>query len=201
MDPSEHFKTHGYAKIKLLSDDMCSYLRTSMDTYREYVYREHGKKWWSDKEEDALAFNDRQIPLSFSHYGVPTCEALLHYLKPQFEEILEKSLDPCYTYSRIYYHKAFMEAHKDRPSCEFSSTINLFGGEEWPIYITGYSGETSEVILQPGWGIVYNGTECEHWRNENPGSNVYQTFLHYVDANGPYRDFIFDKRQYIYFKN
>jgi len=198
MDLSEQFAKYGYAKLKLIDQELLNYLKTGIEAHRELIYRANEKKWFSNLEQDLFAFNDDQIPRSFSSYAVPMFETLLLNLKSRFEQVTNKNLEPCYTYTRIYYNKASMAAHKDRPSCEFSSTINIHGGEDWPIYITGYTGETSEVILEPGYGIVYNGTECTHWRDENPGGQVYQTFLHYVDANGPYKDFIYDKRPFLY---
>ena len=42
--------------------------------------------------------------------------------------------------------------------------------------------------------IVYNGTELNHWREEFQGKEHTQAFLHYVDANGEYKDFKYDKR-------
>jgi hypothetical protein len=47
---------------------------------------------------------------------------------------------------------------------------------------------------------VYRGCEVEHWREEfraPQGSYHVQVFLHYVDANGPYSEFKFDKRPFI----
>ena len=198
MSNVEQFKKNGYVKIKLIDDELLAYLKTALDAHRELQYRANNMKWFSSEEKDLFAFNDDQISKSFSAYAVPMFETLLLTLQSKFEEATGRKLSPCYTYSRIYYHGAEMAAHKDRPSCEFSSTINIFGGEQWPIYITGYTGETSEVILEPGYGIVYNGTECEHWRLENPDGEVYQTFLHYVNSEGPYKDYIFDKRPFLY---
>lgn len=198
MTLSEQFASVGYVKMKLIDDELLSYLKTGVDAHRELRYRLESRRWFSQYEEDLFAFGDGQIPRSFSSYGMPVCETLLLSLRHKFEEVVNKRLDPAYSYTRIYYNKADMKAHKDRPSCEFSSTINIHGGESWPIYITGYNGETSEVLLEPGYGIIYNGTDCEHWRLENPGDEVYQTFLHYIDADGPYRDYIYDKRKFLY---
>lgn len=133
MSNVEQFKKNGYVKIKLIEDELLAYLKIALDAHRELQYRANGLKWFSNKEEDLFAFGDGQIPRSFSAYAVPMFETLLLTLQSKFEEATGRKLSPCYTYSRIYYHGADMEAHKDRPSCEFSSTINIFGGERWPI--------------------------------------------------------------------
>ena len=60
---------------------------------------------------------------------------------------------------------------------------------EWPIYIEG-----NKIILQPGDAAIYLGCELLHWRDEFLGDFHAQSFLHYVDKNGPYEDFKIDKR-------
>ena len=39
-----------------------------------------------------------------------------------------------YAYARIYKKGDILHRHKDRFSCEISTTMNL-GGDDWPIYI------------------------------------------------------------------
>ena len=41
---------------------------------------------------------------------------------------------------------------------------------------------------------MYWGTDVLHSRKEFNGDYHIQTFLHYVDANGPYKEFAKDKR-------
>jgi hypothetical protein len=36
--------------------------------------------------------------------------------------------------------------------------------------------------------------EVEHWRLPYDGEEQMQAFLHYVDADGPYKDWALDKR-------
>jgi hypothetical protein len=56
------------------------------------------------------------------------------------------------------------------------------------------------IYLKPGDLAVYRGIENEHWREpltfSEPVWHV-QAFLHYVDQNGPYSEYKFDKRQSI----
>jgi PKHD-type hydroxylase len=46
--------------------------------------------------------------------------------------------------------------------------------------------------LQPGDGCLYRGCEIEHSRKEFEGDEYIQVFLHYVDAEGPYKDYVHD---------
>ena len=43
------------------------------------------------------------------------------------------------------------------------------------------------VLADDGDGVVYKGCDIEHWRNEFEGDWHAQTFLHYVNKNGPTR--------------
>ena len=85
--------------------------------------------------------------------------------------------------------------HKDRYSCEISTTMNL-GGDDWPIYIEndptkggvtdkGYKSDMTDgkkVVLKPGDMLVYKGNLCEHWREAFEGEDCGQVFLHYNNA-------------------
>ena len=106
---------------------------------------------------------------------------------------------------RVYKQGDTLHRHKDRPSCQISTTVNL-GGDEWPIYLdpTGQSSvlggsETStvvksnpnkgiKVVLRPGDGLVYSGCDLEHWREPFDGLECSQVFLHYNNLDGDFKD-------------
>jgi hypothetical protein len=117
-------------------------------------------------------------------------------MQPAMEVVIGKKLHPCYTYARIMYAGADMKVHKDRPSCQFSTTacIDYDVKDPYPIYIKNYAGKTSAVTLAPGDMLVYHGTDLEHWREEYTGREHIQAFLHYVDARGKYKDYKYDHR-------
>jgi hypothetical protein len=48
--------------------------------------------------------------------------------------------------------------------------------------------------------MFYRGVECPHWREPLNGDHVAQVFLHYVDQNGPYAEWKYDKRPALSFK-
>ena len=98
-------------------------------------------------------------------------------------------LIPTYSYARIYKHGDILHKHKDRPSCEISTTIHL-GGDPWSIFVEG-----TEVMLDVGDMLVYSGCELEHWREPFEGNTCGQVFLHYNHVNGPFAEKNrFDKR-------
>ena len=110
---------------------------------------------------------------------------LLKELKPIIEKNIDLQLLETYSYARLYKKVDVLIRHKDRYSCEISSTLNL-GGDRWPIYIdpTGKTNQAGiKVELEPGDMLVYRGHDCEHWREPFEGQDCVQVFLHYNNAD------------------
>ena len=134
-------------------------------------------------------WKDKQIPNTYAHYGDMVMETLMMKVLPVMQQETGLELLPTYSYARIYKHGDILKKHKDRPSCEISTTIHL-GGDKWPIFIEG-----TEVLLDVGDMLVYSGCELEHWREPFEGNTCAQVFLHYNHVNGPFaKDNRFDKR-------
>ena len=79
---------------------------------------------------------DPQIPGSYCIYGDVAMDSLLPMIMPIIEDKLKLKLVPTYSYARAYKKGDTLHRHKDRPSCEISTTLNL-GGDPWPIFIDG----------------------------------------------------------------
>jgi len=143
-------------------------------------------RYISQLNSDYGVWNDEQIPETYSHYADIVMETLLQNLQPKMEEETGLKLTPTYSYARIYKKGDVLKRHKDRYSCEVSTTLNL-GGDKWPIYLepSGEEGkEGIKVDLEPGDSLIYRGCELEHWREVFEGENCGQVFLHYNDASG-----------------
>lgn len=142
-------------------------------------------------------WNDEQCPLSQSIRDNPVFDKLLLDLQPKFEEILNKKLFPTYAYARLYVPGEELHNHTDRPSCEISATITLgFDGDVWSIF-TGNADKSiaNKIDMTVGGAMIYKGCEIHHWREKYiEGKWQAQVFLHYVDANGPYAEWKYDKR-------
>ena len=69
-------------------------------------------------------WNDAQIPETYSHYADIVMETLLQKVKPVMEEQSEVKLTETYSYARIYKKGDELKRHKDRYSCEISTTMN-----------------------------------------------------------------------------
>ena len=125
-------------------------------------------------------WTDEQIPNTYSHYADFAMETLLVKMLPVMAKETGLNLVPTYSYARIYKHGDELKKHKDRPSCEISTTINL-GGDPWSIFIEG-----TKVLLEVGDMLVYSGCDLEHWREPFDGDICGQVFLHYNHVNGPF---------------
>lgn len=141
-----------------------------------------------------------QIHNSHSQYSDGLMESFLLEMHSFMEEATGLKLYPTYSYYRVYRPGAILVKHKDRPSCEISTTVTLnfdYCGADYtyPIFVDGH-----KCVMDSGDLVIYRGCEVDHWREEfkaPEGSYQVQVFLHYVDANGPYADFKFDKRPFI----
>ena len=155
---------------------------------------------------------DEQIPETYSQYSNIAMETLMLKCQPEMEKVTGLKLYPAYTYARIYKKGDILKRHKDRFSCEISTTMNL-GGDDWPIYLepnpkkggvkpgVGYVSENTKGIkvdLKPGDMLVYSGCELEHWREKFKGKECIQVFLHYNNRKTPgAKDNMFDKRPHL----
>ena len=144
---------------------------------------------------------DEQIPNTFSCYADPVMETLLVKMLPVMKQHSNLDLIPTYSYARAYKNGDCLHRHKDRPSCEISTTLNL-GGDPWPIFIDGTGANSviderknivnpdapkgEKVLLDVGDMLVYSGCELEHWREPFEGNICGQVFLHYNHVNGPF---------------
>lgn len=168
---------------------------------------------------------DGQVPNSHSVYADTLMETLLHFLLPHMEANTGLDLCPTYSYYRVYRPGQTLDRHKDRESCEISTTA-FFGFNyndvaddyNWGMYVDKESydpnrvlsdfvsaGNAGKMIKQsPGDILIYRGVDIEHWRDTfTAGINSFhvQGFFHYIDKNGPYYpDWKYDKRPRLGYK-
>ena len=155
-------------------------------------------------------WTDEQVPNTYSNYADFAMETLMMKVLPVMKKETELDLIPTYSYSRLYKKGDILHRHKDRPSCEISTTLHL-GGAPWPIFIDGTGANNvidefkqihkpnapkgTKVLLDVGDMLVYSGCELEHWREPLEGDVCGQVFLHYNHVNGPFAEKNrFDKR-------
>jgi len=205
------FKTKKYQVIKgALSKELANFIFNYMMLQRDAV----DLMTKNNKVNPANPFigtrTDQQIPGAYSKYADWVMETLLMYMIPVMKAKTGLELIPTYSYTRLYEKGNILHRHKDRPSCEISTTLHL-GGDEWPIFLdpTGASNVIDErkniikpgapkgvrVDLKVGDMLIYSGCELEHWREPFEGNICSQVFLHYNHVNGPFaKTNLYDKR-------
>lgn len=190
------FKEDMYEVIRgLVHPEVVRHCKTEFDLIKKTAYLLNNVP-----ETDKNIFNDGHVKNSFCWYGAYCFESLALNLIPKIEMVVGKKLFPSYSYSRIYYNGAIMEKHTDRDSCEYSATIciqNDISYGPWEIWFKNLKGKNVPIYLNEGDAIVYKGTDLEHWRTNYKGNEQYQAFIHYVDQNGPYTEYKYDRRLYM----
>ena len=209
------FKKKKYTIIRqAISKDLAAFVANYFSMQKQ-VYDTCRKARYLSPYENIIGsyeLEGEQIPNTYSQYANMAMETLLLKCQPEMEKVTGLKLYPAYTYARIYKKGDILKRHKDRFSCEISTTMNL-GGDDWPIYLepdsskggvkegVGYVSENTKgvrVDLKPGDMLVYSGCELEHWRDKFKGKECIQVFLHYNNRKTPgAKDNMFDKRPHL----
>ena len=196
-----NFKKNKYIIIKkAISEDLAKFCYDYFIMKRQVAKTMFDTRYISQFTEYFGVWNDKQVLNTYSHYADIAMETLLLKLQPLMEKITKLKLNPNYSYVRIYKKGDVLHRHKDRFSCEISTTLNL-GGDSWPIYLepSGKEGlKGIKVDLKPGDMLVYKGNELEHWRESFKGENCAQAFLHYnnLKTKGA-KENIYDRRPHL----
>ena len=193
------FKEHKYLVIRnAISYELANFAFNYFLMKRDATEWMHKNNYVSEYTPGFGTWKDTQVFNTYSAYGDTFMETLMMKVLPVMEKHTALKLLPTYSYTRAYKKGDELKRHKDRPSCQISTTLHL-GGNEWPIYIDPTGGDNvptgNRVDLKIGDMLVYSGCDLEHWREAFKGNVCVQTFLHYNDANGRFgQENIFDKR-------
>ena len=158
--------------------------RTLLANYTVSFHRNNNKfgKWDAGQTKSGVT----------SNYADPITDALLRAKIKRMNKETNLNCLPTYSFWRCYTWGDELKKHNDRPSCEISVTVHVGSdGTEWPIFIEG-----NPVELQPGDAVLYMGFDHDHWREKFKGDWYSQIFLHYVNANGRFKEYFMDGREY-----
>jgi len=188
------FKKNKYIILKnVLSAEVADFFYNYLLLKRKVAHTLYQTKYCTEDSFEWGTWKDKQVLNTYSIYSDLLMETLLAKLLPYMEEKTKLKLSPNYSYARIYKEGDVLERHKDRFSCEISTTLNL-GGDPWPIYLSPKENvgvpdnkkiffkskaKGIKVDLKPGDMLVYRGMELEHWRESLKGKQCGQVFLHY----------------------
>ena len=189
------------------------------------VPRQRGIMNWWGKSIDQYTYNDveTQVEGSLARYNHPQYRRIHSTLRKKIEKIIDRKLYNTYYYDRFYFEGQDLPKHADRNACEISVTIHISTNlpddyQNWAFKVKTpdtytdkrkttvlVPGDEREVILSPGDGIIYKGSERPHWRDplEVPKKKWYQKgqkeyyyhqiFFHYVLADGERAHCAWDK--------
>ena len=146
------FKKNKYTIIKqAISKDLAAFVANYFCMQRQVYDTCRVAKYFSPFE-DIMGYYEKeyeQIPNTYSQYGNVAMETLLLKCQPDMEKATGLKLYPAYTYARIYKKGDILKRHKDRFSCEISTTMNLCG-DDWPIYLEP-SGKVGKISRTHYW--------------------------------------------------
>ena len=203
MSKKYNFKKDNFCVIEeAISKDLATFLYNYFSIQKQ-VYDTCIKERYISPFETMIGYyegQDEQIPNTYSQYSNIAFETLMLKLQPVMEKTTKLKLTPNYTYARIYKPGDELKRHKDRFSCEISTTLNL-GGDKWPIFIEPSQKEGMKGIsvnLNPGDMLVYKGNILEHWREPFKGKDCAQVFLHYNNTKTKgSKENLFDRRPHL----
>jgi hypothetical protein len=153
-----------------------------------------------DSKNIDFPFADEMVENSFSWYSPVCFEALSNtVMKDIVEETIGDKVLPTYSYARIYSTDSKMKKHTDRTSSEFSVSccLEIDNETQWPLEFEMESGETIEIVQNPGDIVIYDGSKLPHWRKPFLGKEHINAFMFYVMANGPRSELKYDTRPYL----
>lgn len=166
---------------------------------------------FSNKKEFEI---DTQTTSLIGEYSDPLMETLMDLSTPVVEQNVGKKLFPTYSYFRIYDRGSDLKIHKDRASCEYTVALCLGADpidEPYEIFV-GEEDDSSDYKYYSNGGdfnryridykfpmisnnaVIFKGMEKIHWREICKHDHFITVFLHYVDQNGPYKEYKFDER-------
>lgn len=157
---------------------------------------------------------DSQTNSLISEHGDYLMETLMDLSTPVIEQNVGKKLWPTYSFLRVYDKDSDLPVHKDRPSCEYTVALclgadpinipyEIFVGEEDDSSDYKYYSSEKEYkryridhkfAMVPNNAVIFKGMDKIHWREMCNHDHFITVFLHYVDKEGKYKEYKFDKR-------
>ena len=147
--------------------------------------------------------------------GNNVMETLLDLSTPVIEKNVNKKLWPTYSYLRIYDKGSDLKSHLDRESCEYTVALclgaspidvpyDIFIGDKDVNSDYKYFSENKKLTplkidykfpMYPNNALIFQGREKYHWREVCEHDHFITVFLHYVDQDGPYREYKYDEKE------
>lgn len=158
---------------------------------------------------------DNQANSLVAGYSDYLMETIMDMSTPVIEQNVNKKLWPTYSYFRIYDKGGDLPIHTDRSSCEYTVALclgcdptdqpyEIFLGKEDKDSDYKYFDNDgnynrykieNKFSMLPNDALLFKGIDKIHWREYCKHDHYITVFLHYVDQEGEFKDFKFDKRK------
>ncbi|MDG1292771.1 MAG: hypothetical protein P8O99_01525 [Pseudomonadales bacterium] len=130
---------------------------------------------------------DGQVDRRMAIHNEAVTASIHHRLAKLVSLITGEELQASYAYLGCYLGGAVLERHVDRAQCQYNLSIVFDMSDEednavepWPIYLQ-VKNKPIAVNLEIGSGLLYRGTDIEHWREKLPeGHRAIVCFYHFV---------------------
>lgn len=160
---------------------------------------------------------DTQTNSLISEHSDYLMETLLDISTPVIEKNVNKKLFPTYSFFRIYDKGSSLPIHVDRHSCEYTVALCLGADpidKPYEIFIGEEDNNSDYKFFDdngvynryridhkfpmfPNNALIFKGMDKIHWREYCTHDHFITVFLHYVDQEGPYKEFKYDKRDFL----
>jgi len=208
-DPASQYGREGYALIeRLVTPEVATAL---------LVMIQHAAGTTPEGYKGRAAKSSLTHKKTYEFYGLEYRPAVTFHwaLTRRMERLTGSVLAPSYMYYRVYQAGDVCRIHSDRPACEHSLSLTLAYADDIPwdfaigtrrvapdrpdgLEVTEDFGDEpfKTLTMQPGDAILYRGPVRRHGRLEpNPNRWSAHMFLHWVDPEGPYREFAFERTE------
>lgn len=196
---NEFYANGEYAEApELVSEDIKQLIISLSDV----LIKSYGKIESGMEPEQPMPLTGNNLENACKYSLLPS-EVLMHYFCAPFSKILKKNLIPTYSFTRLYMKGSPLQSHTDRPSCQYSITLNIGSNSKtpWPFYCHTFlkkDAEPTKIINNLFVPIIYNGPDVKHWRDPLEKEYSLHVFMHYVDKDDErYKPFWYDGRRYI----
>jgi hypothetical protein len=199
MEVAGNYEVDGYAHIKGLVEPRVA------QAFLQRVAKDLGRTALPLRGKDAHPGVLERPALQVFGADYAPMQYFLWGLTPLMSRLVGRELLPTYDFFRVYRAGDICRVHSDREACEhsLSLTLDYSDGKVWDLeigrnplpgrqkYLTeDFEEETyASVATQPGDAVLYRGIHRRHGRmSPNPNRWSAHLFLHWVEAEGEYRD-------------
>jgi hypothetical protein len=184
MNKNADFDTNGFININDFIDDVTL---STVSLYLEYKIHRGELVRQDDPGEGITQYN---------FYADPLIEVLLLKCKEAVELATGKELLPTYSQVHVYQPDDRLQFHSKREAREISVVVQVaMKGHTTEVFLQNKKNEDACFLMKAGDAIVYKGCDIKQWVKPLINNQLsVQFMLHYVDKNGPYRDYVNDTR-------